>query len=250
LKSHQQKILVVDDEASLRRILETRFSIVGYDVVTAADGEEALDIFHNAHPDLVVLDVIMPKLDGYEVLKELRSISDVPIIMVTARGDAADRNQGLELGASDYVVKPFSPKELSARITRMLRPKNSLGVIFVGSIKIDIEERQVYKADERIQLTGTEFRYLEVLVSRAGEPLSREEILKSVWGYTPDYKLNIESVDFHISQLQAKLEDTPSNPLLIVPTSDSNSSGKDLKWLFDRSKISKESAIAKISERN
>ncbi len=90
MKSHQQKILVVDDEASLRHILETRFSIVGYDVVTAADGEEALDIFHNAHPDLVVLDVIMPKLDGYEVLKELRSISDVPIIMMTARGDAAD----------------------------------------------------------------------------------------------------------------------------------------------------------------
>jgi len=220
LKSCQQKILVVDDEASIRRILETRFSIVGYDVVTAADGEEALNIFHNAHPDLVVLDVIMPKLGGYEVLKELRSISDVPIIMMTARGDTADRNQGVELGATDYVVKPFSPKELSARITRMLRRKNSLGVIFVGSIKIDIEQRQVYKADERIQLTGTEFCYLEVLVSRAGEPLSREEILKSVWGYTPDYEPNLKSVDVYISRLRSKLEDAPSNPKLILTTSD------------------------------
>jgi OmpR family response regulator RpaB len=110
LETHKEKILVVDDEASIRRILETRLSMIGYDVVTAADGEEALDTFRNTDPDLVVLDVMMPKLDGYGVCQELRKESDVPIIMLTALGDVADRITGLELGADDYVVKPFSPK--------------------------------------------------------------------------------------------------------------------------------------------
>ena len=121
METQKEKILVVDDEASIRRILETRLSMIGYDVVTAADGEEALDIFHEAIPDLVVLDVMMPKLDGYGVCQELRKESDIPIIMLTALGDVADRITGLELGADDYVVKPFSPKELEARIRSVLR---------------------------------------------------------------------------------------------------------------------------------
>jgi len=121
LENHKEKILVVDDEASIRRILETRLSMIGYDVVTAADGEEALETFRNTEPDLVVLDVMMPKLDGYGVCQELRKESDVPIIMLTALGDVADRITGLELGADDYVVKPFSPKELEARIRSVLR---------------------------------------------------------------------------------------------------------------------------------
>ena len=112
---------MVDDEASIRRILETRLSMIGYDVVTAADGEEALETFRNTVPDLVVLDVMMPKLDGYGVCQELRKESDIPIIMLTALGDVADRITGLELGADDYVVKPFSPKELEARIRSVLR---------------------------------------------------------------------------------------------------------------------------------
>ncbi|MEY3827712.1 MAG: hypothetical protein RLZZ148_2532 [Cyanobacteriota bacterium] len=113
LENHKEKILVVDDEASIRRILETRLSMIGYDVVTAADGEEALETFRNTDPDLVVLDVMMPKLDGYGVCQELRKESDIPIIMLTALGDVADRITGLELGADDYVVKPFSPKPYS-----------------------------------------------------------------------------------------------------------------------------------------
>jgi OmpR family response regulator RpaB len=125
LESHKEKILVVDDEASIRRILETRLSMIGYDVVTAGDGEEALEIFRKAEPDLVVLDVMMPKLDGYGVCQELRKESDVPIIMLTALGDVADRITGLELGADDYVVKPFSPKELEARIRSVLRARFS-----------------------------------------------------------------------------------------------------------------------------
>lgn len=106
----KERILVVDDEASIRRILETRLSMIGYDVVTASDGEEALEVFHKQDPDLVVLDVMMPKLDGYGVCQELRKESDIPIIMLTALGDVADRITGLELGADDYVVKPFSPR--------------------------------------------------------------------------------------------------------------------------------------------
>ncbi|PSO48547.1 MAG: DNA-binding response regulator [Cyanobacteria bacterium SW_9_44_58] len=224
MENHQEQILVVDDEASIRRILETRLSMIGYDVVTAADGEEAIATFNENHPDLVVLDVMMPKLDGYGVCQELRKESDIPIIMLTALGDVADRITGLELGADDYVVKPFSPKELEARIRSVLRRVDkegasgipSSGVIQVGSIKIDTNRRQVYKGDERIRLTGMEFSLLELMVGRSGEAFSRSEILQEVWGYTPERHVDTRVVDVHISRLRAKLEDDPSNPELIL----------------------------------
>jgi two-component system, OmpR family, response regulator RpaB len=223
LENNKERILVVDDEASIRRILETRLSMIGYDVVTAADGEEALETFRETIPDLV-LDVMMPKLDGYGVCQELRKESDVPIIMLTALGDVADRITGLELGADDYVVKPFSPKELEARIRSVLRrvDKNNLngipssGVIQIGSIRVDTNKRQVYKGDERIRLTGMEFSLLELLVSRSGEAFSRSEILQEVWGYTPERHVDTRVVDVHISRLRAKLEEDPSNPELIL----------------------------------
>ena len=224
LEAQKERILVVDDEASIRRILDTRLSMIGYEVVTAADGEEALRAFHEAEPDLVVLDVMMPKLDGYGVCQELRKESDIPIIMLTALGDVADRITGLELGADDYVVKPFSPKELEARIRSVLRrvDKNGIsgipssGVIAIGSVKIDTNRRQVYKGDERIRLTGMEFSLLELLVSRSGEPFSRSQILQEVWGYTPERHVDTRVVDVHVSRLRAKLEDDPSNPELIL----------------------------------
>lgn len=224
LEIHKEKILVVDDEASIRRILETRLSMIGYDVVTAADGEEAIETFRSSEPDLVVLDVMMPKLDGYGVCQELRKESDVPIIMLTALGDVADRITGLELGADDYVVKPFSPKELEARIRSVLRRVDkvsatgipSSGVIQINTIRIDTNKRQVYKGDERIRLTGMEFSLLELVVSRSGEPFSRAEILQEVWGYTPERHVDTRVVDVHISRLRAKLEDDPSNPELIL----------------------------------
>ncbi len=220
----KERILVVDDEASIRRILETRLSMIGYDVVTASDGEEAISVFHQEVPDLVVLDVMMPKLDGYGVCQELRKESDIPIIMLTALGDVADRITGLELGADDYVVKPFSPKELEARIRSVLRRVTkgahegipSSGVIQVTDIRIDTNKRQVYKRDERIRLTGMEFSLLELLVSRSGEAFSRSEILQEVWGYTPERHVDTRVVDVHISRLRAKLEDDPSNPELIL----------------------------------
>ncbi len=221
----KETILVVDDEASIRRILDTRLSMIGYQVVTASDGVEALELFGRTNPDLVVLDVMMPKLDGYGVCQELRKESDVPIVMLTALGDVADRITGLELGADDYVVKPFSPKELEARIRCVLRRVEkegeggsipNSGIIQVGDLRIDTNKRQVYRADERIRLTGMEFSLLELLVSRSGEPFSRGEILKDVWGYTPERHVDTRVVDVHISRLRSKLEDDPANPELIL----------------------------------
>ncbi len=220
----KETILVVDDEASIRRILETRLSMIGYQVVTASDGLEAIETFRRTSPDLVVLDVMMPKLDGYGVCQELRKESDVPIVMLTALGDVADRITGLELGADDYVVKPFSPKELEARIRCVLRRVDkeqsagipNSGVIQVGTLRIDTNKRQVYRGDERIRLTGMEFSLLELLVGRSGEPFSRGEILKEVWGYTPERHVDTRVVDVHISRLRSKLEDDPANPELIL----------------------------------
>ncbi len=163
----RQRILLVDDEASIRRILETRLKMVGYDVYTAADGEEAVNAFNKYNPDLVVLDVMMPKMDGYGVTREIRRTSDVPIIILTALGDVSERITGLELGADDYVIKPFSPKELEARVKAVLRRTNNRevspsstdgkvtkNVITTGNIKIDTARRQVYRKNERIRLTG------------------------------------------------------------------------------------------------
>ncbi len=188
----RQRILLADDEASIRRILETRLKMVGYDVYTAQDGEEALNSFNKYNPDLVVLDVMMPKMDGYGVTREIRRTSDVPIIILTALGDVSERITGLELGADDYVIKPFSPKELEARVKAVLRRTNNRetitpagkvakNVITTGNIKIDTARRQVYRKNERIRLTGMEFSLLELLVNNSGQAFSRNEILQHVW---------------------------------------------------------------------
>lgn len=222
---NKERILVVDDEASIRRILETRLSMIGFNVITAADGEEALLILKRETPNLIILDVMMPKLDGYGVCQEIRKESDVPIIMLTALGDVADRITGLELGADDYVIKPFSPKELEARIRSLLRRlrKTNLtpgipdsGIIRIGFLTIDTNKRQVYKNNTKIRLTGMEFSLLELLVGKSGQAFSRAEILQEVWGYTPERHVDTRVVDVHISRLRAKLEDDPSNPDLIL----------------------------------
>lgn len=222
----QERILVVDDEASIRRILETRLKMVGYEVITAADGEEALEAFQKHNPDLIILDVMMPKMDGYGVTREVRRNSDVPIIILTALGDVSERITGLELGADDYVVKPFSPKELEARVRAVLRRTNEkeiagLGkvtknVITIGNIKIDTSRRQVYCKNEKVRLTGMEFSLLELLVNNSGQPFSRNEILQHVWSYPADHRIDTRVVDVHISRLRSKLENDPANPELIL----------------------------------
>jgi OmpR family response regulator RpaB len=217
---------VFDDEISIRQILETRLSIRGYEVILAANGEEALFLFKKEQPNLVILDVMLPKMDGYEVCSEIRKDSQIPIIMLTALGDIVDRVMGLELGADDYVMKPFSPKELEARIRSVLRrtemrssfpsQNSNKNILQIGKLLVDTNKRQVFKGKERIKLTGMEFNLLELLVSKAGERLSRATILDRFWGYTPERYLDTRVVDVHISRLRSKLEEDPSNPDLII----------------------------------
>lgn len=223
----RQKVLVADDEASIRRILEARLSMIGYETITAADGEEAIAAFNKHNPDLIVLDVMMPKVDGYGVTREIRRTSDVPIIILTALGDVSERITGLELGADDYVIKPFSPKELEARVKAVLRRtgkkevvapagKVAKNVITTGNIRIDTARRQVFRKNERIRLTGMEFSLLELLVNNSGQAYSRNEILQHVWSYPPDHRIDTRVVDVHISRLRSKLETDPANPELIL----------------------------------
>lgn len=224
MKTQKAKILVVEDDARIRRILEIRLSLLGYAVITVADGKAALDIFRNQVLDLIVLDVMLPKLDGYGICQELRKESDVPVIMLTALGDVADRVVGLELGADDYVVKPFSPKELEARIRSLLRRVEKAdssgipnsGVVQVGTLQVDTNRRQVRENDELIPLTYTEFSLLELLISRCGRATSRSEILEKVWGYTLEHEADMRIVDVHVSRLRASIEMDPRNPELIL----------------------------------
>ena len=224
MASHTEKILVVDDEAAIRRILTTRLGMIGYEVVTASDGQEAIEVFMRESPDLVILDVMLPKLDGYQVCRTLRRESEVPIVMLTALGDVGDRITGLRLGADDYLAKPFSPKELEARIHSILRRlkkhetlgADNPGVIQIGALRIDTNTQQVYRGNQLIRLTQTEFSLLELLFRNSGKPVSRSDILEAVWGYAPRRRSDLRVVDVYITRLRAKLEDDPSNPELII----------------------------------
>nr|AIA61164.1 ompR-like transcriptional regulator [Cyanidiaceae sp. MX-AZ01] len=208
------KILLVDDDINIRRILSTRLGLLNYQVFDAADGEEALHLFQVTQPDLVILDVMMPKLDGYGVCQQIRAISDIPIIMLTALGDIGDKITGLELGADDYVVKPFSPRELEARIKCIFRRSARSGILQIGYIRLDGYKKQVWKHNQLIRLTEMELALLELLMTRAGETLDRSFILQTVWGYT--WPTDTRVVDVHISRLRAKLEDDPSHPTFIL----------------------------------
>jgi OmpR family response regulator RpaB len=231
------KLLIVDDEASIRRILEARFRLLEFDTATAADGEQALAVFEQFSPDIVVLDIMMPKLDGFGVLRELRKHSEVPIILLTALGDVSDRITGLELGADDYVVKPFSPKELEVRVKTILRRSSTTANnkrlapsllqeaslkegnpyhMQVGDLKIDFTKRQVFKGSQRIRLTGMEFCLLELLAANSGKSFTRAEILQHVWSYPPDQRIDTRVVDVHVSRLREKLEADKSQPEYIL----------------------------------
>ena len=233
------KILVADDEENIRRILETRLVMLGHEVTLAENGAQALEHFRASEPDVVVLDVMMPELDGFAVTERIRAQSEVPIILLTALGDVADRITGLQLGADDYMVKPFSPKELEARIRCVMRrvssvqangvagPGRTAHVVVVGDLSIDFNKRQAHRGEERIRLTGMEFNLLELLISRSGEPISRPDMLEKVWGYKPERSSDSRVVDVHISRLRAKLEDDPENPELIL-------TARGLGYMFQR----------------
>ena len=219
-----QKILVVDDEQSIVTLLKYNLETAGYIVEVAYDGEEALKKVETEQPEPIVLDVMLPKKDGIEVCKTIRSDKNlVPILMLTAKDDEFDRVLGLELGADDYMTKPFSPREVVARVKAILRRSQFVNEIekedvddediIIGSIRIRPEFFEVYKEDELLELTPKEFELLLYLIERQGRVITREHMLNSVWNY--EFAGDSRIVDVHISHLRDKLEENPKQPKLI-----------------------------------
>ena len=203
------KILVVDDEARMRKLVKDFLTNKGFTVIEAGDGEEAIDIFFKEKDiSLVILDVMMPKMDGWQVCREIRETSKVPIIMLTARSEERDELQGFELGVDEYISKPFSPKILVARVNAILRRTlgNTAGdVIEAGDIKIDKAAHIVKINDKMIDLSYKEFELLSYFVENQGIALSREKILNNVWNY--DYFGDARTIDTHVKKLRSKLGD-------------------------------------------
>lgn len=217
------KILVVDDEASIVTMLAYNLKKEGYDVVTAEDGEVALEKFESEKPDLLLLDIMMPKMDGYEVCRKIREKSNVPIIMLTARADEVDKVVGLEMGADDYVTKPFGNRELIARVKANLRRSDIAPVTnnekdgnnqVYGDLNIDFDGYEVTKRGEVINLTLREFELLTFLATQTPTIFTRENLLEKVWGY--EYFGDVRAVDVTIRRLREKIEDDPSKPKYIV----------------------------------
>ena len=217
------KILVVDDEASIVTMLAYNLKKEGYDVVTAEDGEVALEKFESEKPDLLLLDIMMPKMDGYEVCRKIREKSNVPIIMLTARADEVDKVVGLEMGADDYVTKPFGNRELIARVKANLRRSDTAPVTnnekdgnnqVYGDLNIDFDRYEVTKRGEVINLTLREFELLTFLATQTPTIFTRENLLEKVWGY--EYFGDVRAVDVTIRRLREKIEDDPSKPKYIV----------------------------------
>ena len=208
------KILVVDDESRMRKLVKDFLVRENYEVIEAGDGEEALDKFYEDKDiALIVLDVMMPKLNGWEVCREVRQTSKVPVIMLTAKGDESDELNGFELGADEYISKPFSPKILVARVTALLRRTNKIGqeadVREVGGIKMDKTAHTVTIEGKNIDLSFKEFELLEYFIDNQGVALSRERILNSVWSY--DYFGDARTIDTHVKKLRRKMMDKGNN---------------------------------------
>lgn len=221
-------ILIAEDDKRTRTALVNSLEASEYIVIAAADGQEALQCFQTASDiiDLVVLDVMMPNLDGFQVCQRLRATSKVPIIMATVLGSSSDRVTGLEIGANDYIVKPFSTKELIARIRSILRrvPRRQDHVssvvqqptIEIGQFVIDSSTRRAYIEGHNLRLTEIEFRLIELLAGRPGHIFSRGDILEALWGYDAGNAADTKTVDVHISRLRIKLNETTHSPKYIV----------------------------------
>ncbi|MCM3473475.1 response regulator YycF [Brevibacillus borstelensis] len=214
------KLLVVDDEKPIADILKFTFEKEGYQVVCAYDGEEALLLVQNEKPDLILLDVMLPGRDGMDVCRSVRKSCDVPIIMLTAKDSEVDKVLGLELGADDYVTKPFSARELVARVKAQLRrqqPKSEEQdnhLLRIHELEIDLNSYTVEKVGEQLELTHREFELLVYLARHQGQVMTREHLLQSVWGF--DYFGDVRTVDVTIRRLREKIEDDPSQPKYII----------------------------------
>ncbi len=213
------KILVVDDEALLVKGIRFNLKSEGYEVITGSNGQEAVDLTQQENPDLVVLDVMMPIMDGLTACSKIREFSNVPIIMLTAKVDDMDKLIGFDHGADDYLTKPFNILELKARIRALLRragagEKQENSKLSGGNITLDLDARNAYKGKELVVLTAKEFDVIEFLMRNAGRVYSREALLDTIWAY--EYRSDIRTVDVHIRRLREKLEENPAEPKHIL----------------------------------
>ena len=215
------KILVVDDERVLVKGITFNLKNEGYQVETGYDGEEAVELAREGNFDLIILDLMMPKIDGLQACMRIREFSNVPIIMLTARSEDADKIIGFECGADDYITKPFNILELKARVRALLRRSGAAGqrqpgksVLTVGHIRLDPNERSAWKEGQPVELTAKEFDLMELLMRNPGRVYSRENLLNVVWGY--EYAGDYRTVDVHVRRLREKLELDPANPQYIL----------------------------------
>ena len=218
--SRPRRVLVVDDEPRMIHFIRLNLEHDGYEVIEATSGTEALENLRDRMPDLILLDVMMPEMDGFETLQLLREISTVPVIMLTAKGEEEDRVRGLELGADDYITKPFSPREMVSRVRAVIRrtetpsapPHESIEVD--DRLKIDFDRREIFVEGELVKLRPTEFRLLFHLVQNAGWVVPHDQLLAKVWGY--EYRDETHYLRLYVNYLRKKLEADPSNPKYIL----------------------------------
>ncbi|MCK5319395.1 MAG: response regulator transcription factor [Anaerolineales bacterium] len=213
------RILIVDDDLVIIKFLRANLKASDYDTLTAMDGAEALEVIERELPDLVILDIMMPNMDGFEVCRQLREWSRLPVIMLSARGDVTDKVKCLNLGADDYITKPFGVAELTARVRSMLRRTKAAAIstppsFTSGDLKINFAQRQVTIAGNEVKLTPTEYRLLEEFVVNAGKVLTHKYLLNKVWG--PEYGEEKEYLRVFIARLRTKLEADPKNPRYII----------------------------------
>jgi two-component system response regulator MtrA len=210
------KILVIDDDNALREMVGIVLESEGFEVSYHDAGSGALDKFKSSQPDLVLLDVMLPGKDGIEVCREIRSVSGTPIIMLTAKTESDDVVRGLEAGADDYVVKPFDPGVLTARIRARLRPLggNSEDTVTIGPLTLDVVGHEVRRGSEKLSLTPLEFNLLLTLANKPKQVFTREMLLETVWGY--HYKADTRLVNVHVQRLRSKIEDDPDNPKIVT----------------------------------
>ncbi len=212
------RILVIDDDPTLNSLIRQSFHAKGYEVITALNGMEGLKLAYRSHPDLILLDIMMPDLDGFETCRRLREISEVPVLMLTAMSSEEDLLRGFEAGADDYVKKPFSLKELEARITAVMkRSANGDGNEIAyddGTLRVDLQRQHVYRDNQRVHVTPTEFRLLSCLIRHRGHVVSHEDLLREVWG--DGYLDAVPSLSIYIRYLREKIEENPSEPHYIM----------------------------------
>ena len=209
------KILVVDDDDALREMVGLVLSSNGYQPVFASDGISAVEVFKQSSPDLVLLDIMLPGQSGIDVCNQIRAVSGVPIIMLTAKSDTEDVVVGLEAGADDYVVKPHNGAELVARVRARLRPlTDDAAVVAIGPLSLDPKSFEVKRGEEPVSLTPLEFKLLHTLASKPQQVFSREMLLEQVWGY--QYKADTRLVNVHVQRLRSKVEEDPENPKIVM----------------------------------